>query len=117
MTKAELPILRSEIERELKELDRLGVEMREVLLRNSPGFVEVRAAGSILHDFYCGAEKMFRRIAARVDGDVPSGDGWHQQLLERMAMPVSGVRPQVIGEEMKARLSELLRFRHLFRNI
>ena len=117
MTKAELPILRSEIERELKELDRLGVEMREVLLRNSPGFVEVRAAGSILHDFYCGAEKMFRRIAARVDGDVPSGDGWHQQLLERMATPVSGVRPQVIGEEMKARLSELLRFRHLFRNI
>jgi hypothetical protein len=77
----------------------------------------VRAAGSILHDFYCGAEKLFKKIASRLDRDIPSGEDWHLQLLERMTLELPGLRPAVISEEMKERLAEYLRFRHLFRNI
>jgi hypothetical protein len=117
MTRAELPILKSEIEKDLQELARLNNEMEEVLRREEPSFVEVRAAGSILHDFYCGTEKVFKKIAARLDRDMPSGEDWHLQLLERMTLALPGLRPAVIGEEMKERLSEYLRFRHLFRNI
>jgi hypothetical protein len=117
MTGAELPILKIEIEKELKELERLCGEMEEVARRREPSFIEVRAAGSILHDFYCGVEKIFKKIASRIDRDIPSGEDWHLQLLERMTLDLPGLRPAVIGEQMKNRLSEYLRFRHLFRNI
>lgn len=117
MTRAELPILKSEIEKELQELERLCSEMGSVLRCSEPTFIEVRAAGSILHDFYCAAEKVFKKIASRIDRDIPSGEDWHLQLLERMTLALPGLRPAVISEEMRERLSEYLRFRHLFRNI
>ena len=31
----------------------------------------IRAAGSILHDFYTGIEKIFQEIARRLDGGLP----------------------------------------------
>ncbi|HZX48260.1 MAG TPA: hypothetical protein VFF47_03470 [Nitrospirota bacterium] len=45
--------------------------------------METRAAGSILHDFYSGIEKIFRRIAAKIDRDIPSDEDWHTELLIR----------------------------------
>jgi hypothetical protein len=117
MTKNSFIVIKNEIEKELKDLNRLNEEMREVLGHPSPSFLETRAAGSILHDFYCGVEKIFRRIASRIDGDMPTGEDWHTELLDRMAIPIDGLRPEVISGDVKERLSEYLRFRHLFRNI
>ena len=52
--------LRREVEIELGNLwsARLVREMEEVTGRfvNEPDFIATRAAGSILHDFYCGVE-------------------------------------------------------------
>lgn len=115
--KNSLRILKTEIEEELKSLDRLEYEMTEVLNHPAPSFLETRAAGSILHDFYSGIEKIFRRIAFRIDRDLPTSDDWHTDLLKRMTMPLDGIRPPVIDEELKEHLGEYLRFRHLFRNI
>jgi hypothetical protein len=72
-----------EIAIEFLNLDRLLEEMKALLdsCENSPSQTEARAAGSILHDFYCGIEKIFRRIAHNVDQDIPSGDNWHADLL------------------------------------
>jgi len=77
----------------------------------------VRAAAGILHDFYTAVERLFARIAAAVDGNMPHGAGWHQQLLERMVTEIPGVRPAVIGEMTRQDLMVFLRFRHLFRNL
>ncbi len=115
--KESLLVLKAEIEKELRDLERLAAEMSEVLRQPSPTFLETRAAGSILHDFYSGIEKIFRRIALRVDRDIPSGDDWHTVLLKRMGIPVDGIRPPVISEGLTDQLGEYLRFRHLFRNI
>ncbi len=115
--KGSLLVLKAEIEKELSDLERLAGEMSEVLRQPRPTFLETRAAGSILHDFYSGIEKIFRRIASRVDRDIPSGDDWHTVLLKRMAIPVDGIRPPVISEQLADMLGEYLRFRHLFRNI
>jgi hypothetical protein len=59
--------LRADIRRELSSLDRLAAETEQLLVRipDHPSFVEIRAAGSLLHDFYTGAEKIFQRIAMR----------------------------------------------------
>lgn len=79
--------------------------------------METRAAGSILHDFYSGIEKIFRRIAAKIDRDIPSDEDWHTELLIRMSMSIDNIRPPVISVGLKEQLGEYLRFRHLFRNI
>lgn len=112
-----LLILKTEIEKELQDLEKLGDEMSVVLRHPNPSFLETRAAGSILHDFYSGIEKIFRRIASRIDRDVPLGEEWHTELLKRMVLPIDHIRPHVISEKLKEQLGEYLRFRHLFRNI
>ena len=75
-----------------------------------------RAAGSILHDFYTGLEKIFCNIAKRLDKGLPESEDWHIQLLKDMAEPKGG-RPRVISKELLEELKEYLGFRHLFRNI
>jgi len=118
---ARFAALKADIDRELRNLERLSRELNEILSTTAEGSVtRVRAAGSVLHDFYTGAEKIFRRIAVRIDQDLPTGEDWHVQLLQRMAVPVEGIRPRVIGEKLETDLEEYLRFRpfnHLFRNI
>ncbi len=110
--------LKADIDREVHNLERLTREMDEILGGAPEGSaVKVRAAGSVLHDFYTGVEKIFRRIAARIDQDLPTGEDWHIQLLQRMVVPVEGIRPRVIDEKLEIDLEEYLRFRHLFRNI
>lgn len=115
---ARFAALKADIDRELRNLERLSRELNEILSTTAEGSAtRVRAAGSVLHDFYTGVEKIFRRIAVRIDQDLPTGEDWHVQLLQRMAVPVEGIRPRVINEKLETNLEEYLRFRHLFRNI
>jgi len=115
---ARFAALKADIDRELRNLERLSRELKEILSTTAEGSpTRVRAAGSVLHDFYTGVEKIFRRIAVRIDQDLPTGEDWHIQLLQRMAVPVEGIRPRVIDEKLESDLEEYLRFRHLFRNI
>lgn len=108
-----------EINIEIENLDRLNGEMNQLLAKigDKPSFIEVRAAGSILHDFYSGVEKIFERIALCVDKNLPKGEEWHSELLLQMAKPVKGVRDAILTDELVQRLKEYLRFRHLFRHI
>lgn len=117
MTKNSLLVLEKETEKELENLEKLNREMTEILGHPGPSFLETRAAGSVLHDFYSGMEKIFKRIASRIDRDVPSGEDWHTDLLTRMAIPLDNIRPRVISDTLKEQLAEYMRFRHLFRNI
>ncbi len=75
-----------------------------------------RAAGSILHDFYTGVEKIFREIAIKIDESLPKGDNWHIELLKSMAT-ANEKRDAVISQELMEKLKQYLGFRHLFRNI
>jgi hypothetical protein len=111
--------LKKDIEIELKNLQRLTKEMEELMskLPKPLGFIETRAAGSILHDFYCGIEKIFERIALVIDRKMPEGEDWHKQLLKQMATPLEGIRKEVIKEDLFLELKEYLSFRRLFRHI
>lgn len=104
---------------EITNLERLSGEMNDLLIESEreKGFIEVRAAGSILHDFYCGIEKIFERIALSLDKEFPDGGNWHVELLLQMGKPEEDVRDKIISENLTAKLKEFLRFRHLYRNI
>jgi len=93
--------------------------MRQLVstMEESPRFIEIRAAASILHDFYGAVEKIFERVALAVDRDLPKGEDWHVQLLSKMASPQKGIRGKVISKELMEESKEYLRFRHLFRHI
>lgn len=53
--------LRADIDRELRNLERLAHELDEILSVTTEGsVVRVRAAGSVLHDFYPGVELFAR---------------------------------------------------------
>lgn len=111
--------LRADIQREQRNLDRLADEAQQLLadVPDQPTFRDIRAAGSILHDFYTAVERIFQRVATEVEGGLPSGLDWHTRLLLRMAAPVPDTRPLVISEPLKDNLGEYLRFRHLFRHL
>ena len=112
-------VLRADISRELDNVRRLGAEARDWSDRlvGLPDNIRVRTAGSILHDFYCGAERIFRLVAMGLDGDLPAGSDWYIDLLHRMATEIEPVRPALLDRETARQLEEFLRFRHLFRNL
>jgi len=93
--------------------------MKDLLakIEEEPSFVEIRAAASILHDFYSSVERIFKNIALLIDKNLPSGENWHIELLSQMAKPFANIRGPVISEELFDNLKEYLKFRHLFRHI
>lgn len=90
-------------------LDRcLGIE--------EPDLFDLSALAAFLHSLYCAMENLFRRIALTLDGGVPTGDAWHQQLLRQMASGTES-RSALLSEDLFEQLIPYLQFRHVFRNI
>lgn len=108
-----------ELNEEIRNLKRLKDEMKSVLsgIGEKPSFTEIRTSTSILHDFYSGVEKIFKRIALVIDNSLPTGEAWHIELLAQMAKPFKNICPAVISEELFEKLKEYFKFRHLFRHI
>ncbi len=69
-----------------------------------------------LHGIYTGIERIFEIIATEVDLSLPTGNKWHRDLLNQMAVNIPDVRKEVITEESRTILDELRRFRHVIRS-
>ncbi len=69
----------------------------------------------MLHSFYNGFENIFKRVAAELDGGLPSGEFWHRELLDSMTMP-GRERSAVISESLIETLDDYMAFRHFFRH-
>jgi hypothetical protein len=108
-----------EIKNEIENLKRLNEEMKALLkdIKEQTTFKEIRVGASILHDFYSGIEKIFKRIALVIDNHLPKAEEWHIKLLFQMANPFDSIRSSVISKELFEKLKEYLKFRHLFRHI
>jgi len=112
--------LQSEINQEISSLEALLRELKTLkprLAQKEISNLDLRAAGSILHDFYNGVENIFRRVAQELNGGLPAGEDWHKQLLTDMSLDVKGVRPPLVSEDLKLKLQKYLGFRHIFRNV
>jgi hypothetical protein len=70
-----------------------------------------------LHDVYSGFERVFKQIAATVDGTLPTSAEWDRELLEQMGLDLPKVRPPALTREAIQRLDEYLRFRHVVRSV
>lgn len=107
-------ILEETVKKELETLKKLEEEKNGLIKLKLSNYT-LRAAGSILHDFYTGIEKIFHDIAKEIDRRVPIGESWHSELLHQMTLDIPGLRPPVITSSTEKKLREYLSFRHLFR--
>jgi hypothetical protein len=114
-------VLAGRIRNELNDLERVveRVDRAIYAARKHPEeqdfFVDSVALN--LHDIYSGLERIFQQIAATVDSHVPDGRDWHRELLDQMKIEVVDTRPAVLSGETILALDELLRFRHVVRNV
>jgi hypothetical protein len=118
--KANLDLLRADIEDELARLAQLGQVFASVrdkldLAPEQVSAYDRGAIGYLLHNFYNGCENIFRRIAAFFENDI-GPDTWHADLLRRMRLEIQGYRPAVIDEQLYRLLEDFRGFRHVFRN-
>ncbi|MGB5596509.1 MAG: nucleotidyltransferase domain-containing protein [Crocosphaera sp.] len=79
------------------------------------GFVTPTLASYIV-DVYTGCERMSERVAVSLDGGLPTGENWHEQLLRQMAEPGSYNRPPLWQGSLLLELDEYRKFRHLVRH-
>ena len=86
------------IRQELEDLERVvnRAERGMTNARRHPEDSDLLLDGVALnmHDFYAGLERVFRQIAATVDGSVPGSPDWHRDLLRQMRTELPRIRPQ-----------------------
>ncbi len=70
-----------------------------------------------LHGFYTGIEHVFEDIARTIETSVPSGSGWHIDLLTQMNEEIETIRPAIIKSETRNCLDEFRGLRHVVRNV
>lgn len=116
LNKKELPVLVAEINDALTKLDKLVQRLATQQERVDDEEISESAALR-LHNFYTGCERIFKLIAAEVNGVLSQSLDWHKRLLNQVALEVVGIRPAVISAETRKDLEELLIFRHVVRNI
>ncbi len=107
--------IKKEIEAELEAIKSLLDEYKD--LPKEDAVYVLRAKGSIFHDFYSAAERIFNKIGEELNGGIPKSDQWHKDLLFDMTLDLETARPPVISSELYNKMVIYLRFRHVFRNI
>lgn len=107
-------ILERNIQDDLQTIERLYEELGNPHLDalNQEGLIVVAYR---LHGLYSAFENIFSNIAKAFENHLDPSS-WHRQVLQRMRLDLSPVRPAVIDEEAYEKLDELVRFRHLFRS-
>ncbi|MEM6350009.1 MAG: hypothetical protein AAF766_04535 [Cyanobacteria bacterium P01_D01_bin.14] len=110
--KKELAKMQQAVERAQKVIPKLqAIEDEDTL----EAFISDSALN--MQSFYTGAEGILYAIARDIDQSVPSGESWHQQLVEQMSVEIPTVREAVLSTETAEWLDEFRRFRHVVRSL
>ena len=110
--------IKIKIHLEISKINNL-VEKSKVLVSKSkiqePDFIELNAAGSILHSYYSGLESIFNLIYKSFYKKTLTGNMWHSDLLTDMFERNEKHEP-ILPQELFQPLKEYLGFRHVFRH-
>lgn len=112
--------LASQLEKDFKTTLSLAETVNEfkekVNEKNSEKDANIYAVALSLQHYYTSLETSFKRIAKELDGDLPTGEKWHLDLLEQMALNIKDVRPAFLTDKERKKLDKLRRFRHVVRH-
>lgn len=110
-------LLQRNIEDDLASIERLFEELEDARLSSDTALEERIVTGYRLHNLYNAFENIFRNIARAFENQLDDQKGWHAELLRRMRLDLSPLRPAVIDAEVFSMLNELRGFRHVFRSL
>lgn len=68
------------------------------------------------HRVYAALKSILERVAKTLEGGLPGGATWHQELLDNAFLDVAGVRPAVLSTELLEPIRQLRGFRHFVRH-
>lgn len=112
--------LRAELRQDLEFIELNYRKNREMTLRiaNGDGDDEYQfaALGYTIHNLYNAFESYFLRVAKFFENNLEQ-DHWHRSLISRMTLEIEEVRPALFDFDFSLKVDELMRFRHLFRNL
>jgi hypothetical protein len=108
-----LLVLERNIQSHLETIDRLFAALGCPELGDCEPQEVLIVAGYRLHGLYTVLENLFRTITAAFENPT----SWHRDLLQRMRLDLSPIRPAVIDSEAFDKLDEMRRFRHVFRTL
>lgn len=111
-----LLVLERNIESDLETIDRLFAALGVPELEDSEPQESLIVAAYRLHGLYTAMENIFRNIASAFENHLDP-TSWHRDLLQRMRLDLSPIRPAVIDAEAFDKLDEMRRFRHVFRTL
>ena len=109
-------VLERNILKDLETIEGLYQALGTPALHDSEAQESMIVIAYRLHGLYTAFENIFRNIAAAFENHLEQ-TGWHRQLLERMRLDLTPLRPAVIGADAYDKLDEMLRFRHVFRTL
>lgn len=111
-------VIKQKIEFEISQIEE-HIAHSSVLIQKcrlqAPDYVELCAAGSIIHSYYNGIENILLLIAKNIDDVTPNSGKWHSELLFSMCAENEN-RTAVFSETLKISLTEYMNFRHFFRH-
>jgi len=111
--------LEKEVNFEISEINKLFDEGKPLLdlikIKEEPDFIEKAAAGSFLHSFYNGVEKLAILIYKGINENIPNDLKWHKNLFENTFKPTRKY-PVLFNNEYKIQLQDYMEFRHFFRH-
>ncbi len=90
-----------------------GLHKHEIKLLGK-GNASAALLADIFVSFYTCCETIFMRITQFFENSLDKKQ-WHKDLLNRMTLEISGVRPSVLRNETSLVLDDFLRFRHFKR--
>jgi hypothetical protein len=109
-------VLRGAIRSDLDAIMRIYDELDSHPISTTSSSDDLIVVAYHLHNLYNAFENIFINIAATFENSIDELGRWHAQLLERMRLDVSPLRPAVIDATTYDALDELRRFRHVFRH-
>ena len=88
--------------------------MRSCLAEDSRG--RLAATAYELNRFFNVLEKSFERLCETFENHFEKDGSYHERLIERMELEISGIRPAFLPPEALPAVRELKGFRHVMRH-
>jgi len=107
-------VLERNIQSDLETIGRLYGLLGSPELTESEPQESLIVAAYRIHSLYTAFENIFRNIAKAFENHLDESS-WHRDLLQRMRLDLTPLRPAVIDAEAFEKLDEMRRFRHVFR--
>ena len=117
--RGEILRLISELKQDMELLAELAGQNTRAIARIYAGatdHLDYAALGYTIHNLFSPIENYALRIAKVFENQIDEKT-WHRELVKRMTLEITTIRPAVWNRELARHIDELRRFRHAFRHI